>query len=89
MAGLEWERRVDAAVAELADAVEKIAHERASIEAVLHSKDRDDDWKRDARLEYELYYEARLLEHAIDRLRQRLTPRHALVEDQMERRRRS
>jgi hypothetical protein len=84
-----WENRVDEAVDSLAATVEVLAQERASIEAVLYSSDRDDEWKANARLEYELSFEGRYLERAIERLRARLTPRHALVDEQMEQRRRS
>jgi hypothetical protein len=81
-----WNDELDKIVGQLQERVERLAQERATTHAVLHAKDRSEEWKRNARLELELGHEVEFLRYAIEALSARLAARQALIDEQVRKR---
>jgi uncharacterized protein YydD (DUF2326 family) len=78
-----WNDELDKIVGQLQERLERLAQDRASTHAVLHAKDRSEEWKRHTRLELELTHEVEFLRYAIKALNARLAARQALVDEQV------
>jgi hypothetical protein len=82
-----WQQELAEAFGDLARRIETLGQDRATIEAVLYAKDRSEEWKRNARLEYELRFEAEFLSKIRKALDARIAERQKLVDEQVRRRR--
>jgi hypothetical protein len=81
-----WQQEMTKALADLTMRIEKLAQDRASTEAVVYSKERSEEWKQNARFEYELRYEVEFLKQIRDALDARIAEREHLVDEQTEKR---
>lgn len=84
--GARLERHVDEAFDDFARRVEELAQSAAGTEAVLYGATKSDEWKRNARFEYELSYEITYWERVQRLIEQHLASRKAMRDEQVERR---
>jgi hypothetical protein len=84
----EYLREVDEAFGQLRARIEKLAEQRAGVEAVLYAKDESEEWKRNARLEYELGFEAEYWRHIRGQIDDLIATRQQLVDQQVAKRER-
>jgi hypothetical protein len=75
-------REVDEAFAQLRARIEKLAEQRAGGEAVLYAKDESEEWKRNARLEFELGFEAEYWRRIRGQVDDLIATRQQLVDQQ-------